>query len=148
MNEQPTQKIDLREKLLNQWSYYKAGQYVQHGHLDDFQTALENILSEIEALCGDAASPSSMRSFLMKIKEIALIGQKKEESTTINAAKSMILGSLIQLLQTGHYLYRRAEEGREEEFMSIFKRELLPFIQEFKSVSQEFIEEAREGLPS
>lgn len=144
--EQPTKKEELREKLLNSWQHYAAGDYVKPHHLDDFERALQDIICGLEGLCADDAPLVSMQEFLKEAKQIALIGQRSESATTENAAKTLILGSLLQILQTGHYLYRRALEEQQAEFMRIFRRELRPYLQEFRDTSKLLIDEARGNI--
>lgn len=147
VNEIVLEKKDKCEKVLDDWDYFNAGAYVKKSHLDEFETKLNTVLDGIESLCKEADKDVSIQEFLSKVIPIALIGQVNSiAATSENSAKTLVLGTIQQLMQTGHYLYRRTQEEDSERFMEIFRDLLLPYIQEMRDVSSVLLSDARSEL--
>ncbi len=137
-------KVKAREEMINSWDFYKAGSYVKKHHLDDFEEAVVKIFDGIEAICKEPEKLMSFQDLLSKIGPLVFIGQDEVVSSTpANAAKTLVLGTMQQLFQTGHYLYRRAQETQATDFMKIFCQTILPFLVEMRECSRSIIKTAR-----
>ena len=132
-------KEELKQAILSELPNHKAGSVFSRELTQAFGDRLDEIYDRVLALL-DEHQTNSILDLYDDIRPLLQQGQEELDHGVDPAARIVPSGTMIMLLQTGHFLYRRLDDpALQQPFMQAFCSEMAETVREMKRQSRELL---------